>query len=157
MMICRDHADGTPGVRLISTHQGSVAGSGLSMRRGLDRRPAPELPQAAFRAPVHVLGRARTPRLLHAGNVALTASSVYVWIYLRAIAAGRRPHVPSTASCLLLRPLPLHYPMIALDGRPSPRLPLTSGGRMPATPKTLPEPTPYMDLQASVPALSLIG
>ncbi|HEX6369253.1 MAG TPA: UbiA family prenyltransferase [Longimicrobium sp.] len=59
-----------------------------------------------------VLGRARTLRLLHAGNAALAAatlavpllggarplfallaaSSVYAWIYLRAIAAGGDPH-----------------------------------------------------------------
>lgn len=59
-----------------------------------------------------VLGRARTLRLLHAGNVALAAatvavpllggvrplfallaaSSVYAWLYLRALAAGRDPH-----------------------------------------------------------------
>ncbi|HEX6911018.1 MAG TPA: UbiA family prenyltransferase [Longimicrobium sp.] len=59
-----------------------------------------------------VLGRARTLRLLHAGNVALAgaalvvpllgwarplfallaASSVYAWVYLRALAAGGDPH-----------------------------------------------------------------
>ena len=59
-----------------------------------------------------VLGRARTLRLLHAANVAfaaatlavpllgwarplfalLAASSVYAWIYLRAVAAGGDPH-----------------------------------------------------------------
>jgi 4-hydroxybenzoate polyprenyltransferase len=59
-----------------------------------------------------VLGRARTLRLLHAGNLALAgatltvpllggarplfallaASSVYTWLYLRALAAGGDPH-----------------------------------------------------------------
>lgn len=59
-----------------------------------------------------VLGRARTLRLLHAGNIALAAatlavpllggarplfallaaSSVYAWIYLRALAGGGDPH-----------------------------------------------------------------
>jgi len=59
-----------------------------------------------------VLGRARTLRVLHAGNAALAAaaiavpllgwarplfallaaSSVYVWLYLRALAAGGDPH-----------------------------------------------------------------